>query len=55
MVVSESVSFNFSMVSKIVGDKIKLINKKGKHITAHLELSRNTLLEQHMLLNLLFL
>ncbi|WP_276307445.1 hypothetical protein [Staphylococcus succinus] len=43
------------MVSKIVGDKIKLINKKDKHITAHPELSRNILREQHMLLNLLFL
>lgn len=55
MVVSERVSFNFSMVSKIVGDKIKLINKKDKHITAHPELSRNILREQNMLLNLLFL
>lgn len=55
MVVSERVSFNFSMVSKIVGDKIKLINKKDKHITAHPERSRNILREQHMLLNLLFL
>ncbi|RIN26256.1 hypothetical protein BU067_06240 [Staphylococcus succinus] len=55
MVVSESVFFNFPMASKIVGDKIKLINKKDKHITAHPELSHNTLLEQHMLLNLLFL
>lgn len=55
MVVSESVFFNFPMASKIVGDKIKLINKKDKHITAHPELSRNILREQHMLLNLLFL
>ncbi|WP_275114520.1 hypothetical protein [Staphylococcus succinus] len=43
------------MVSKIVGDKIKLINKKDKHITAHPERSSNILREQHMLLNLLFL
>ncbi|PTI41616.1 accessory Sec system protein Asp2 [Staphylococcus casei] len=53
MIASENVPFNFSVASKIVGDKIDLINKQDKHITAHPEVSRNTVPEQHMLLNLL--
>ena len=52
---SENVVFNFAKAQEIKGDNLQLINKKDTHITAHPEVSRNTVPEQMTILNMLFL
>ncbi|PTK88439.1 XcbB/CpsF family capsular polysaccharide biosynthesis protein [Staphylococcus gallinarum] len=51
---SENVVFNFAKAQEIKGDNLQLINKKDTHITAHPEVSRNTVPEQMTILNMLF-
>ncbi|RIP34124.1 hypothetical protein BUZ14_08730 [Staphylococcus gallinarum] len=51
---SENVAFNFAKAREIKGDNLILINKKDEHITAHPEVSRNTVPEQMTILNMLF-
>ena len=55
MISSENVVFNFAKAQEIKGDNLQLINKKDTHITAHPEVSRNTVPEQMTILNMLFL
>ncbi|MDU9349339.1 MULTISPECIES: XcbB/CpsF family capsular polysaccharide biosynthesis protein [Staphylococcus] len=52
---SENVAFNYSMISKIKGEKVKVINKIDNHIVNHPDVSRNSVPEQLMLLNKMLL
>lgn len=52
---SENVVFNYSMISKIKGENIHIVNKLDNHIVNHPDVSRNSVPEQLMLLNKMLL